>query len=342
MKTTKPIFVLVSFLIALVVIVPSLLVLPFHGKTKEPPKQQAAQAIRTAPASSAPPPAKSAVEVAVYRSQQKKVENMPIEDYVAGVIAAEMPANFEMEALKAQALTARTFVVKRMLAGEELPNKANVTDTIDNQVYKSDAELKKLWGKDYDWKMKRIQEAVKATAGQVLTYKGEPITASFFSTSNGYTENSEDYWGSPYPYLRSVDSPWDKDAPKFTFEQTFSVADFQKRLGVQVLNNGTVGKITERTSGQRVKTVDFNGKKLSGKDIREKLNLRSSDFTWKQQGNNIIITTKGFGHGVGMSQYGANGMAKEGKSYKEILAHYYQGVEITGLNQYEGKLMVKK
>ncbi|WP_028401630.1 stage II sporulation protein D [Ectobacillus panaciterrae] len=340
MKTTQPIFVLVSFLIALVVIVPSLLVLPFHGKTKEPPKQQKqAQAV---PASSAPAPVKSAVEVAVYRSEQKKVENMPIEDYVAGVIAAEMPANFEMEALKAQALTARTFVIKRMLAGEQLPNKANVTDTVDNQVYKNDTELKKLWGKDYDGKMKRIQEAVKATAGQVLTYKGEPITASFFSTSNGYTENSEDYWGSPYPYLRSVDSPWDKEAPKFTFDQTFTVSDFQKRLGIQVLNDGSVGKIVDRTSGKRVKTVQFSGKTLSGKDIRAKLQLRSTDFTWKQQGNNIVITTKGYGHGVGMSQYGANGMAKEGKSYKDIVAHYYQGVEITGLNQYEGKLTAKK
>ncbi|MFX3627782.1 MAG: stage II sporulation protein D, partial [Ectobacillus sp.] len=279
---------------------------------------------------------------AVYRSQQKKVENVNIEEYVTGVVAAEMPADFELEALKAQALTARTFVVKRMLKGEALPNKADVTDTVENQVYKNEAELKQLWGKDYDWKIKRIREAVYATAGQVLTYQGEPITASFFSTSNGYTENSEDYWGNAYPYLRSVNSPWDKAAPKFAAEQTFSVADFQKRLGVQVLADGGVGKIVERTSGKRVKTVDFNGKKLTGKQVREKLGLRSSDFTWKQKGDTIIVTTKGYGHGVGMSQYGANGMAKEGKSYKDILAHYYKGVEVSGLNEYEGKLMAKK
>lgn len=340
MKTTKPIIVIIVLLVALVIIVPSALVFPF-GKVKEG-KNHSPSAPKSTQDMPAPSPTKTDVQVSVYRSQQKKTETVSIEDYVAGVVAAEMPANFEMEALKAQALTARTFVVKRMLSEQRLQNKADVTDTVDNQVYKSKAELKEQWGKEYEGKMKRIEEAVSKTAGQVLTYEGSPITASFFSTSNGYTENAADYWGSDYPYLKSVNSPWDQQAPKFTSEQTFTVADFQKRLGVKVLANGNIGNIKERTEGKRVKEVDFQGKTLTGKDVRDKLGLRSSDFTWKQQGNQIFITTKGYGHGVGMSQYGANGMAKEGKVYTDIVAHYYKGVAISPLNQYEGKLTAKK
>ncbi|HDX9587185.1 TPA: stage II sporulation protein D [Bacillus pseudomycoides] len=341
MKTTKPIIVIITLLIALVIIVPSMLVFPF-GKMKEG-KNHSPSAPKSAQDVPAPSPAKTDVQVSVYRSQQKKNETVSIEDYVAGVVAAEMPANFEMEALKAQALTARTFVVKRMLSGQKLQNKADVTDTVENQVYKSKAELKEQWGKEYEGKMKRIEDAVSKTAGQVLTYEGNPITASFFSTSNGYTENAADYWGSDYPYLKSVNSPWDQQqAPKFTSEQKFTVADFQKRLGVKVLANGKVGDIKDRTEGKRVKEVDFQGKTLTGKDVREKLGLRSSDFMWKQQGDQIVITTKGYGHGVGMSQYGANGMAKEGKVYTDIVAHYYKGVTISTLNQYEGKLTAKK
>lgn len=340
MKTTKPIILIVTLLIALVIIVPSLLVFPF-GKVKEgkehlPSVPKPTQDVR------APSNTKTDVQVSVYRSQQKKTETVSIEDYVAGVVAAEMPTNFEMEALKAQALTARTFVVKRMLSEQKLQNKADVTDTVENQVYKSKAELKEQWGKEYEGKMKRIEEAVLKTAGQVLTYEGSPITASFFSTSNGYTENAADYWGSDYPYLKSVNSPWDQQAPKFTSEQTFTVTDFQKRLGIKVLANGKVGDIKERTEGKRVKEVNFQGKTLTGKDVRDKLGLRSSDFTWQQQGDQIVIKTKGYGHGVGMSQYGANGMAKEGKVYTDIVAHYYKGVAISALNQYEGKLTAKK
>lgn len=341
MELKKPIFIFVSLLVLLVIVVPSLLVLPYHAETKQPATGKEIDST-AASASNVLPTVTSNVEVAVYRSKQKTVEHVPLEDYVVGVVAAEMPSDFEMEALKAQALTARTFVVKRMINGAVLPNKADVTDTVDTQVYFSLADLKKQWGQSYDAKIERIQKAVRATAGQVLTFDGQPITASFFSTSNGYTENSEDYWGNPTPYLKSVDSPWDKNTPKFLGEQKINVADFEKKLGVKVLANGKVGNITERTSGQRVKTVSFNGKQLSGREVREKLGLRSSDFTWKQEGSQIVVTTKGYGHGVGMSQYGANGMAKEGKSYKDIVQHYYKGIEIKGVNEYEQKLTAKK
>ena len=238
---------------------------------------------------------------------------------------------FEDEALKAQALTARTYIVKKMLSKDKMgvPEGAEVTDTQLHQVYQSDEELRKKWGKDYDWKKSKVLAAVRATSGQILTYNGEAIDASFFSTSNGYTENSEDYWSNELPYLRSVSSPWDKNSPKFNSQKVMSVKDFEAKLGVRVGSDSTIGKIVERTTGKRVAKVDFNGKILTGKEIREALELQSSDFAWERKGSNIVISTKGYGHGVGMSQYGANGMAVEGKDYKEIVKHYYQGVEIS-------------
>ncbi len=339
MKFSKPLFITVALLIALVIIVPAALVIPFaKAKVGEEAASKTPPAIESIPA---PGKVDTAIQVAVYRDQQKKVETLPMEEYVTGVVASEMNASFEIEALKAQALAARTFVVQRMLSGGK-KNNADVTDTVKDQVYKSKEELKKQWGNNYENNLKKIEEAVSKTAGQVLTYDGKPISASFFSTSNGRTENAADYWGNDYPYLKSVDSPWDQASPKFTSEQTFTVADFQKRLGVKVLADGKVGNIKDLTEGKRVKDVAFQGKTLTGKQVREKLDLRSSDFTWKQEGDKIVVTTKGFGHGVGMSQYGANGMAAEGKKYTDIVAHYYKGVEIKSMNDYEGKLMVKK
>ncbi|PDZ09371.1 stage II sporulation protein D [Bacillus pseudomycoides] len=336
MKISKPLFITMALLVALVIIVPTVLVIPFtKAKVSQPPEHP--PAMQSVPA---PKKVNTAVQVTVYRNAQKKVETMPMEEYVTGVVASEMNASFEMEALKAQALAARTFIVQRMLGGSK-KNNADVTDTVNDQVYNSKEELKKTWGKDYEKNLKKIEEAVSKTAGQVLTYDGSPITASFFSTSNGYTENAADYWGSDLPYLKSVDSPWDQASPKFASEKIFTVDDFQKRLGVKVLANGKVGNIKDRTEGKRVKDVEFQGKTLTGKEVRTKLGLRSSDFTWKQQGKSIVVTTKGFGHGVGMSQYGANGMAKEGKGYTDIVAHYYKGIEIKTLNEYEGKLMAK-
>jgi stage II sporulation protein D len=212
-----------------------------------------------------------------------------------------------------------------------------------DQVYSSDDQLRKEWGADYSWKRKKILDAVRSTSGQILTYSGEPIQATFFSTSNGYTENSEDYWPSKLPYLRSVTSPWDKSSPKFNSQQTFTVKDFEAKLGVNLKNGSTIGQITARTAGKRVGKVDFGGGKvLTGKDIREKLGLESSDFTWERKGNNIVINTKGYGHGVGMSQYGANGMAAVGKTYKDIVNHYYSGITITSTDNMLAMITAKK
>ncbi|RDU37518.1 stage II sporulation protein D [Neobacillus piezotolerans] len=328
MKNMKSIIALASFLFAVTLVIPALLVLPYKdkgvdGRLGEKPQQAPVEENRKA--------ADSAVEIAVYRTGLKEVEKVPLNKYLEGVVAAEMPAEFEEEALKAQALAARTYIVKQLMAGEKagLPGGAQVSDTEFHQVYKSDADLKRAWGKDYGWKKKKIVEAVRSTDGQILTYNGKAIYAQFFSTSNGFTENSEEYWENAFPYLRSVASPWDKKSPKFKDRMSISVSDFEKRLGVKVGTSKTIGKITGRTAGNRISRVEFNGRVLSGREIREELELRSSDFSWERHGNQIIITTRGFGHGVGMSQYGANGMASEGKTYQEIVKYYYKGIEIS-------------
>ncbi len=334
MKKIKPLIALGSLLIALTLIVPAVLVLPFseeHRASGKLGEELARDAPAKADKPAVSPSADAAVEVAVFRSSKKTIENVPLDDYLVGVVAAEMPAEFKEEALKAQALTARTYIVNRLLNKDTMgtPKGSQVTDTQLHQVYMSDAEQRKDWGPDYDWKKKKIVEAVRTTSGQILTFDGKPIDALFFSTSNGYTENSEDYWEGNIPYLRSVSSPWDKKSPKYSSQKVMTVKEFESRLGVKIGSSGTVGKIVEKTAGKRVAKVNFSGKVLTGRDIREKLDLRSSDFSWERKGNNIVITTKGFGHGVGMSQYGANGMASDGADCEAIVKHYYKGVEIT-------------
>ena len=343
MKKIKPLIVLASILFALTLIIPAILVLPFsEGKASG----KLGEALQQAPAKNvtAAKTADDGVEVAVYRFSKAKIEDIPLENYLVGVVAAEMPADFKDEALKAQALTARTYIVKQMLSKDHLglPKGAIVGDTEIYQVYESEADLRKNWGMDYNWKREKILNAVRATSGQIITYKGKAITASFFSTSNGYTENSEDYWPNSFPYLRSVASPWDKSSPKFNNQKILSVRDFEKELGVKLSGSTTIGKIIERTAGKRVGKVNFNGKILTGRDIRDKLDLKSSDFNWVRKGDNIIITTRGYGHGVGMSQYGANGMAAEGKNYQEIIKYYYKGVAITSADTMLAAVMAKK
>lgn len=345
MKNFKPFVVLTVALITITLLIPAVLVLPFSekvsGKLGENVKAPEKEAV-TVDSSQLDD---SAVEVAVYRMSNKEIEKVGLERYVVGVVAAEMPAEFELEALKAQALAARTYIVKQLMSDGPLgvPDGADVTDTVTHQVYKNEADMRKDWKADYDAKLQKIQEAVLATKGQILTYEGAPISTTFFSTSNGYTENSEDYWSNSFPYLRSVESPWDaNESPKFSSQVVMTIAEFEQKLGVKVGAGKNIGEIVERTEGHRVAKVNINGKILTGKDIREKLALKSSDFSWVVKGNQIVINTKGYGHGVGMSQYGANGMAKEGKNYEQIVKHYYQGVDITPADAHLTTITAKK
>ncbi|MDF2719666.1 MAG: stage sporulation protein [Paenibacillus sp.] len=278
--------------------------------------------------------------VPIYLTREQRVDQVPLETYVRNVLAAEMPTLFELEALKAQAIASRTYIVKRWLDGDssQVPVQgAIVTDTVAHQAYLTEEQMKRNWeGPDYASRLDKLNRAVNETRGIVVTYGHKPIQASFFSTSNGYTENSEEYWRDYIPYLRSVPSPWDKGlSPKYTATTTISLQEFAKRLGVvsipAIAKSGSI-KVLSTTAGHRIKAITIGGKTFTGREVREKLELNSSQFTWKLNGSSIEITTFGYGHGVGMSQWGANGMAKEGSSAEAILKYYYQGVELENVS----------
>ncbi|WP_275259442.1 stage II sporulation protein D [Bacillus kwashiorkori] len=339
----KPIAVVVILLSIAVLLIPTILVLPFSlekasGKLVETTKREKDLEVLLAEA--------SPLEVTVYRTEKGEVETLPLEQYVAGVVASEMPAVFEEEALKAQSLAARTYIVRQLLANEKtkLPKGAIVGDTQQYQVYKDEEQLKEQWESEANYKknMNKIRQAVYETRGQIIIYQNEPITPSYFSTSNGFTENSEAYWTNAFPYLKTVESPWDLHSPKYLDKKIIPVKEFEKALGVKLGQSNNIGQITARTPGNRVAEVKINNKTFTGREIREKLELKSADFTWERKGEQIIITTKGYGHGVGMSQYGANGMATEGKSYDEIIKYYYKNVEISEANHFLEKQIAKK
>ena len=253
------------------------------------------------------------------------INEVPFEDYIKGVVAGEMPATFELEALKAQAVASRSYAMYQMTATKD--KEYDVLNTTANQVYLTDQELKENWKEEYSEKINKIKEAIAETSGEYLTYEGKVINAMFFSTSVGATENSEEVFVSALPYLRSVDSKWDEASPAYTDTYTFTLEKFYKKLKLQYNQTLTI-EVTSKTSTGRTRTLKINGTEINGRDLATKLNLRSNYFDIVQNENNVTITTKGFGHGVGMSQYGANGMAKEGYKYDQILKHYYQNTEI--------------
>ncbi len=252
------------------------------------------------------------------------IESVPLEEYVVGVVAGEMPVSFEMEALKAQSVASRTYVMRRL--GEN--GDYDVVDTVSNQVYLDDDQLKEKWKNNYVSYINKVRQAVNETSMECLEYDGELIDAMFFSTSNGYTEDSGEFFSTSLPYLKSVDSSYDKEVSSvFQDSKSISLQEFYERLGLSYQSGLKITDVA-RTNSHRVKSLKINGKEFSGKDVYYKLGLRSSDFEMEQVGSNVIIQTKGYGHGVGMSQYGALGMAKKGYSYREILMHYYTGTTL--------------
>lgn len=263
------------------------------------------------------------------KKEDGTIVSVPFEDYTVGVLAGEMPVSFELEALKAQAVAARSYVMKKM--EQNYDQEYDVVDTVMNQVYLDEVSLKEKWQDDYDEKINKLKRAVLETKGEYLTYDNEVIEAFFFSTSVGKTENSEEIFTSKLPYLRSVDSSWDEEvSPVFNDSVEYSLSDFYNILGIEYNDNLEI-EITETTSTGRIKSLKINNEALKASDVYTKLKLRSTFFEIKKVGNNVVIKTKGYGHGVGMSQYGALAMAKKGYTYDEILKYYYQGVEISKL-----------
>ena len=263
--------------------------------------------------------------VRVYRNDKKVIDVMPIEEYILGVLAGEMPIEFNIEALKAQAVAARSYVMVQMERNSK--KDYDVIDTVLNQVYLDESYLISVWKNSYINNINKIKTAVLSTKGEYISYNGKVAEALFFSTSPGKTENSEDVFQNKVPYLRSVDSAWDTISPVYESKKTFDLSNFYKILGLEYSEKLNI-VVTDKTATGRIKTIKINGKTFSGNDICSKLGLRSTYFSITRNSNSVIINNKGYGHGVGMSQYGAEAMAEKGYNYVDILKHYYQGIEI--------------
>ncbi len=264
--------------------------------------------------------------VRVKHEDTGEIEYVPFEGYITGVLAGEMPVSFELEALKAQAVAARSYVLKKIENNKT--REYDVVDTIMNQVYLNDEELKKAWGDNYEKYINKIKTAVIETKGEYLEYDGKVVEAFFFSTSTGETENSGEIFTTQLPYLVSVDSSWDSEvSPLYSTYKTISLSEFYNLLNLPYNDELHIEKV-ETTSTGRIKKIKINGNLFTAYDVIKLLNLRSTYFSITQTGNNVVINIKGYGHGVGMSQYGAQAMAKNGYKYDEIVKHYYTGVEI--------------
>lgn len=263
----------------------------------------------------------SVSKITVYRSNGSVI-NLNMTDYLIGVVSSEMPASFNLEALKAQSVLARTYALKAKQTGKKL------TDTVNTQSYIDIDQMKNKWGNSFNTYYNKIKNAVENTNGEYLSYNGNYIEALYHSTNNGKTESSLDVFGNYYPYLISVSSEYDKNASSYLRTISMPLDTISNKLGLS-LNNDSVINILSYTDGGNIKEININGNNFSGKKIREQLGLRSADFDISISDNNANITTRGYGHGVGMSQYGANGMANAGYGYKDILSHYYPGTTLT-------------
>ena len=266
------------------------------------------------------------VNVTVKDVDSNEETNLDLEEYVIGVVAGEMPASFEIEALKAQAIAARSYALSKIETSTESYDL--VTD-ITNQVYITTEDMQEKWGEDYDFYYDKIKNAVSATKNLVMEYEGDVISAYYFAMSNGATEDVSLVFGEARDYLKSVDSSWDESVKNFSVTTTFTKEEFCSKLSIDC-SNITIGAI-DRSSTNRVNTIVINDKEFKGTTLRTLLGLRSTDITI-DIADDIKITTKGYGHGVGMSQYGANEMAKNGASYEEILNHYYKDIDIVEIN----------
>ena len=254
------------------------------------------------------------------------IEEVPLESYIRGVVAGEMPISFSLEALKAQAVAARSYVLKKVEYNKTLDY--DIIDTQVNQVYYTDSELIDAWEDKYDSNMAKISTAVNSTSGEYIDYNGEIADAFFFSTSTGETENSGEIFMNQLPYLVSVDSSWDSEvSPLYSTNKYFSLEEFYNLLDIPY-NDDLDIEVIRTTSTGRMRELKINGYYFTSNDITDYLDLRSSYFNIEQVNDSIVVNEKGYGHGVGMSQYGAEAMAKRGYKYDEILKHYYTGVSI--------------
>lgn len=259
------------------------------------------------------------------------VQIMELEEYILGVVLAEMPASFDLEALKAQAVVARTYTLRRMKLQDKHTDAAICANSDCCQAYISKKAYLDKSGKQAD--VEKVSQAVIETEGQLLTYRGQIAEATYFSCSGGRTEDALAVWGTDIAYLQAVDSPGEDVSEDSKF---FTAKEFCNALGRKLdgKTSGWLGKVTY-TNGGGVEMMFIGGIGYPGTELRQRLGLKSTAFEMKAEKGGIRVNTRGFGHRVGMSQYGAEAMAVAGKSYSQILSHYYPGTEIDKLSDIE-------
>lgn len=271
-----------------------------------------------------------------------KTEEISAEDYLVGAVCAEMPAAFEKEALKAQAVAAHTYAERQKAKAianpdPELCGAYFSNDSGKYQAFFTENQAKQYYGENYEQYIKKIREAVNEVSDEIIVYNDEPIIAAFHSMSAGKTESAENVWGNKVEYLVPVESEADSSAPKFLEECEFTEDEMRTKLesafeGIKLDSDPKkwFGDI-EKSDSLTVLTIETGDRTLTGQEIRAALSLRSAAFDISYDSGSFKVTTRGYGHAVGMSQYGANAMAEEGCDYKEILEHYYPETSIKKL-----------
>ncbi|AGB42328.1 stage II sporulation protein D [Halobacteroides halobius DSM 5150] len=262
--------------------------------------------------------------IKVYNSKTKEVIELQIEEYLKGVLAAEMPASFPIEALKAQAVAARTYTFKRLANQEQLTTNSRV-----DQAWLSQQDLLERWGLiNYFKYWPKVSAAVEETKGLILTYQGRIIDSVYHSSSGGQTASAKEVWGNKIPYLQSVRSRYERSSPYNRNRKVFTMTELSQKLN---LDNSTIKsiRITKLSNSGRVLKIKIGDRFFTGQELRNELGLLSTDFSFDITGRRIEFITSGYGHGVGLSQYGAQGMANQGYSFSQILKYYYHGVKFS-------------
>lgn len=277
--------------------------------------------------------------IKLLHKENGQIEEVSIDEYLYGVVSAEMPANYEEEALKAQAVAARTYTIYQILNSKGKHGEADICDdsTCCQAWISKENRLQKWSEEDREKNWSKIVSAVNDTAGQIITYNNEAINAFFHSNSGGKTELASNVWigGKDFPYLQSVETSGEDGYTQYSSEVTISKKELLEKLkqeypDIQInYEENECIKILDYTQSGRVKTLKFGNTEIAGTKVRSLLGLKSTNFSMKLEGENVIFSVKGYGHGVGMSQTGADSMAKAGRNYEEILKHFYTGVEIT-------------
>ncbi|MGN0025632.1 MAG: stage II sporulation protein D [Clostridium sp.] len=272
-------------------------------------------------------------------TKENRIEEVQIEEYVKSVVSGEMLVSFDDEALKAQAIAARTYIAAKRLRPCNIANGGDVCDTTHCQVYINKDVRLEQWGSNAEEYWNKISNAVDNTKGMVLTYNNELVLyPQFFSTSSGMTENAVDVFSNSVPYLVSTESKGEEIAPKYETEFPFNIPEFVNKINDKYKEASITSEnlrnnieILSRSEAGGIKELRIGKTKVKGLDFRLALGLSSTNFEYVINENEIVFKCKGYGHGVGMSQWGANVMAKSGADYKDILTHYYTGVEISKL-----------